>query len=274
MERHDDNALIVYTDGSCLQEPRRGGFAYRLVTIDAIGEELTLDFNPPGYLGATNNEMELLACIEALKHLTARRPPVQPSAYEKIVIYTDSMYVLNGVNPAQYSWPTNGWLTGEGEPVLSPDLWKDLIRLKHLARRVEFRRVRGHKSNPHNKAVDLLAKDSARAAISARLPGRRMLGPREVRRKIGSRNTEPRVVAMRGQLETIKIVVLREIAGRPHHAYKYEIVGDSSPDRGAVDEAFAEDGRVEMKAGHFYEVRFADAGAGRWIDEVIREIDG
>jgi ribonuclease HI len=218
--------------------------------------------------------MELLACVEALKALTGRRPPVQPSTYEKVVIYTASMYVLNGVNPAQYSWPTNGWLTRQGEPVLSPDLWKDLIRLKQLARRVELRRVQGHKSNPHNIAVDLLAKDSARVAISARLPTRRMLAPREVRRKRSGRKTEPRVVAMRRQLETIKIVVLREIAGRPHHGYKYEIVGDSGPDHGAVDEAFAEDGRVEMKAGHVYEVRFRDAGAGRWIEEVIREIDG
>lgn len=272
VERHDDNAVIVYTDGSCLQKPRRGGFAYRFVTVDERGEEMTIDFNPPGYLGATNNEMELLACIEALKQLAGRRSPVPRSAYEKVVVYTDSMYVLNGIAPAQSSWPANGWLTREGGPVLSPDLWKELVRQKQLVGRVEFRRVQAHKTNPHNKAVDELAKESARAAVSSRLPSRTMLAPREVRRKTSPRKTEPRVVTMRGQVETIRIVVLRQIAGQPHHAYKYEVVADGSDDLAAVDEAFAEDRRVEMKAGHVYEVRFRDA-AGRWIDEIIREID-
>jgi ribonuclease HI len=272
MEQHDENAIIVYTDGSCLQRPRRGGFAYRYVTIDAAGEEETIDFNPPGYLNATNNEMELLACVEALKHL-AGRPPVPRSSYEKVVIYTDSMYVLNGINPAQFTWPANGWLTREGEPVLSPDLWKDLVRQKQAAGRVEFRRVAAHKTNPHNKAVDALAKESARAAVPPRLPGRKMLAPREVRRKSSIRKTEPRAVAMRGQVETIKIIVLRQISGRPHHAYKYEVVAEGSEDVGAVDEAFGEDGRVEMRAGHVYRVRFRGAGTGRWIDEIIEELE-
>jgi ribonuclease HI len=255
-----------------LAAPEEGGFAYRFVTVDERGKELTLDFNPPGYLGATNNEMELVACIDALKQLAGRRPPVPRTAYDKVVVYTDSMYVLNGVTPAQFSWPANGWLTREGEPVLSPDLWKELIRQKQAAGWVEFRRVQAHKTNPHNKAVDKLAKASARAAVSPRLPSRVMLGPREVRRKTSLRKTEPRVVAMRGQVETIRIVVLRQIAGRPYHAYKYEVAADGSDDFAAVDEAFAEDGRVEMKAGHVYEVRFRDAAAGRWIDEVLGEI--
>ena len=57
MERHDDNALIVYTDGSCKQRPRRGGYAFSLV-IAAGEEDEIYDYNPPGVLGATNNEME------------------------------------------------------------------------------------------------------------------------------------------------------------------------------------------------------------------------
>lgn len=59
MERHDGNALIIYTDGSCKHKPRRGDYAFLLLTEDEAGEELVHEYNPPGALGATNNEMEL-----------------------------------------------------------------------------------------------------------------------------------------------------------------------------------------------------------------------
>jgi ribonuclease HI len=65
VERHDDDALIIYTDGSCLPNPRRGGYAYRCVAVDERGHEVILDYSFPGALGATNNEMELLACLAA-----------------------------------------------------------------------------------------------------------------------------------------------------------------------------------------------------------------
>jgi ribonuclease HI len=267
MERHDDNALIVYTDGSCLQKPRRGGYAYRFVATNEAGDEVVHDFSAPGYLGATNNEMELTASIEALRHANGRHSPIARSTYEKIVIYTDSMYVLDHVYLAEVVWPTNGWMTREGEPVLSPDLWIELIRQKQLAGRVEFRRVQGHKTNPHNKAVDKLAKESAELA------NRQMLSARAGRRKTTPQKTAPRSVRMRGQIDVIKIIAVRDIRGQRHHAYKYEIIGDESPDFGAVDNAFAADGEVELAAGHHYEVRFAGPGRGRWIQEVLREID-
>jgi RNase H len=70
VEIHDDNALVIYTDGSCLPRPRRGGFAYLLVSVDQAGAEVTFPYNPPGRLGATNNEMELTAVVEALRAVT------------------------------------------------------------------------------------------------------------------------------------------------------------------------------------------------------------
>jgi ribonuclease HI len=266
MERHDDNALIIYADGSCLQRPRRGGWAYRLVTTTAAGEELALDFPGTGYRGATNNQMELMACIEALKDVAGRRPSVPRDTYEKIVIYTDSMYVLDNVYQAEFVWPTTKWLTRENEPVLNADLWKDLVRLKQRAGRVEFRRVQGHKTNPHNKAVDKLAKESARSAYLDMTPAPM------VARKRSPRKTEPRVVAMRGQQETIRILVVRDVPGQPYHAYKYEVVSEDSPDFQAVDDAFALDGEVELRRSHIYQVRFSPTGKGRWIEEVLAEV--
>lgn len=127
------------------------------------------------------------------------------------------MYVLDGVPRAETYWPQNDWMTRENEPVLSPEKWKELIRLKKRVGRVEFRRVAGHKTNPHNKRVDKLAKESADLADRSRLPGR-LVG-----RKLSKRSTEARSVPMRGQVEAIRIVVVRHVSAR-NQAYKYEVV--------------------------------------------------
>jgi ribonuclease HI len=267
VEQHDDDALVIYTDGSCLSRPRRGGYAFRLVAVDDAGEEVTHDYNPPGRAGATNNEMELLACVEALKLVTGRWSPVSRDSYRKIVVYTDSLYVHHNVYNAEVVWPGNKWMTRDGEPVMSPDLWKDLVRLKQRAGRVEFRKVKAHKTNAHNKAVDKLAKESARMATV------QMRTPREVRRKTSQRSTERGSVRMRGQIETIRIVARRDISGQRHHVYKYEVVDTGSPDFDAVDDAFARDGDVELRPHHTYVVRFG-TGPGRWIQQVLGEIEG
>jgi ribonuclease HI len=267
VERHDENALIIYTDGSCRPKPRRGGYAFLLLTEDDAGEEKLLEYSFPGSLGSTNNEMELMAPIEALRLATSQHPPVPKDSYYKIVVYADSLLVVNGIGAAESTWPQRGWLTTENEPVLSADLWQELVRLKRKAGRVEFRHVKAHKTNPYNNKVDKLAK----AAADLTLVTRRQ--EKMVARKTSPRRTEARVVPMRGQTETIRIVAVRAIRGQPHHAYKYEVVGDESPNYHDVDDAFAMNDRIAMRRAHIYEVRFADEEhCGRWIVEVVREI--
>jgi ribonuclease HI len=152
MEQHDDNALIIYTDGSMLPRPRRGGFAFRVLWTDADGYEQHEDYAPEGQLGATNNEIELKACVEALRLVTGRRSPVPRDAYRKIVVYVDSAYICNHIGTAQTTWPETGWMGRSGEPVLNADLWQELIRFKQKAGRVDFRKVKAHqrkdKRNP------------------------------------------------------------------------------------------------------------------------------
>lgn len=62
-----EDALNVYTDGSSYSGPRTGGIGIRFITIDEHGNEKILDIEEPGFNGATNNQMELYACIQALK---------------------------------------------------------------------------------------------------------------------------------------------------------------------------------------------------------------
>jgi ribonuclease HI len=268
MERHDDNALIIYTDGSCKHKPRRGGYAFIILAEDDAGEERLLEYNPVGELGATIGEMELTACIDALRVVTSQHPPVPKSSYRKIVVYADALLVVNGIGAAKSVWPQRDWMTRENEPVLNPDLWEELVRLKRKAGRVEFRHVKSHKGNPYNERVDKLAQEAADLAW------RPQRSPKKVTRKRSSRQTDPRVVPMRGQTETIRIVVVRGIRGQPHHAYKYEVVREDSPHFEAVDDAFAKNGVIAMRRGRVYEVRFAVAERrGRWIEEVLREVE-
>jgi ribonuclease HI len=136
VERHDDDALIIYTDGSCLSRPRRGGYAFRLVWVRADGTEQRFDVTGQGFVGATNNQMELTACVEGLKHVTGRHSAVPGGAYRKIVVYADSAYVVDNVYNARFVWPRTKWMTAEGEPVLNAELWRELIRLAQKAGRV------------------------------------------------------------------------------------------------------------------------------------------
>jgi ribonuclease HI len=267
LERHDENALIIYTDGSSKLKPRRGGWAYRLLWVREDGEEERFDDAPPGRLGATNNEMELTAAIEALRRVTGSLSPVAKTAYEKIVIYPDALYVVDHVHAAEHLWPGANWVKRDGEPVLNPDLWQELVRLKRRAGRVEFRHVKGHGSNPHNDAVDKLAQ---KAADLAREPVR---AAPMVARKRSPRQTEPRAVPVNGQVETIRIISVRGIRGRPHHIYKYEVVTEDSPYASTIDDVFAKDGEFALRRNHEYEVRFGPAGQGRWLAEVLQEIE-
>jgi ribonuclease HI len=75
-----DDAVNIFTDGSSRPKPRRGGVGYRIVVTGEDGLEKTFDESPNGYPGATNNEMELRACIEALDFLGAEWCPVDVSS--------------------------------------------------------------------------------------------------------------------------------------------------------------------------------------------------
>jgi ribonuclease HI len=204
MEYLAENALGIYTDGSSYSRPRRGGVGMLFVWTAEDGSEAVHEEAPPGYVGATNNQMELLACIEALRLLLGKRPPVDPSRYAKITVFTDSTYITNNLNAAKFQWPRRGWTTSRGTPVDNAQLWKELIRQLQLAdragKRVDVMWVKGHKTSQHNRRADRLAKRSAKTPSSRRVSHVR------VRRKKSPRSVEVGSVRMEGQLATIRII--------------------------------------------------------------------
>ena len=141
--------LKIYTDGCCLGNPGLGGWAYVMwwdnFSREGSGcEKIT-----------TNNRMELRAVVEAL--LAVKRKV-------QIEVFTDSMYVRNGIDTWIYTWKANGWRRHDNKPVKNVDLWQKLDKLvrKYEAR---FNWIPGHSAIPQNERADWLARQ---AAISVR----------------------------------------------------------------------------------------------------------
>ena len=106
-----EGALNIYADGSSYSGPRKGGIGIRFVTINDKGYEDVRDIEPPGHKGATNNQMELYACVEALKEA---QKMYDLGYFSKIIINSDSKYVVDNYRNALFNWSGNGWRNYQG----------------------------------------------------------------------------------------------------------------------------------------------------------------
>ena len=137
--------IIIYTDGSCLKNPGNGGWAA------IINDEKEIRKISGSEKNTTNNRMELLAPINALKDM---KPGIE------IKIYTDSQYVKNGITEWINTWLANNWKTSKKKDVKNKDLWIELYNL-NKSLNVQWNWVKAHDGNPMNEEVDLLAKKAA-----------------------------------------------------------------------------------------------------------------
>jgi ribonuclease HI len=269
MEYPEEDALNIYTDGSMLPKPRRGGTGIIFILINEDGEEESYEPPTTGYAGATNNQMELEACVEALGLATAQHPYFARSRYRKIVFFSDSLYLVDNFMTAISTWSRNGWEKRDGGPVDNAKQWKDLVRLFNRAdrqhKRIEIRWVRG-KTSPRTKAVDKLAKSTAKAAPD------RQLNPARIRRKRTKRALERGSVKMEGQRLTIRIT---KTEFQPLHRLTkcwYEVLSAKSPFKGRFDVVYADD-TIDVSAGHRYHVRVNEEPANPRIAKVFREVE-
>ena len=135
------NEVTIYTDGACSGNPGKGGWAAILIYAKekkymSGSKQLT-----------TNNQMELTATIEALKAI------LKPS---NIALYTDSLYVKNGITSWIYNWKKNGWKTANKKPVANKDLWIELEKYVDF-HSVNWFWVKGHSGDHYNEIADELA---------------------------------------------------------------------------------------------------------------------
>jgi ribonuclease HI len=256
----DDGVLDIYTDGSSFQSPRVGGIGIRFVYIDSSGNEQFQDIQSPGYKNATNNQMELRACIMAMKEAIRLQLTI---GITKIVIYTDSLYIVDNLKNAMFEWPKTRWFTRSGRPVLNAEQWKELTKcLKNLKTRFEFKWIRGHSKNIHNRAVDRMARQSAK------LPLNSPLSVVFVRKKLTSETVDLGSVEMKGQRISIRIITSEYLTVQKISKYKYEVLSRKSQYFGSVDIIFSKE---QLKVGHSYFVKVNGDSSNPRIEDVIRE---
>ncbi len=144
--------IEVFTDGACLGNPGRGGWAARIKLSEQSqwreicgSEKLT-----------TNNRMELTAAIKAIESIEEKSKNIL------VVIRSDSQYLVKGMNGWIVDWQKRGWRTAAKKPVQNVDLWQKLLQLSlKLNPKPQFIWVKGHEGNIENEKVDQMAKEAA-----------------------------------------------------------------------------------------------------------------
>ena len=132
--------IIIYTDGGCRGNPGIGAWGAILLSEK---HNLRLEIGESEE-HTTNNKMEMQAAIKALERLKHSH---------NIKLYSDSAYLVNGMNSWIYSWQKNNWIKSDKKPVENKDYWLKLIELskKHT---IEFIKVKGHSLNKENNRAD------------------------------------------------------------------------------------------------------------------------
>ncbi|MCD8335415.1 MAG: ribonuclease HI [Clostridiales bacterium] len=134
--------VTLYTDGACSGNPGAGGWA-AILLFGGHKKELS-----GGERATTNNRMELTAVIKGLEAMK------EPCIVE---LYSDSKYILDALEKGwAVGWRKRGWVKGNKEPALNPDLWARLLDLCEV-HKVNLHWVKGHASNEYNNRCDQLA---------------------------------------------------------------------------------------------------------------------
>lgn len=130
----------IYTDGAARGNPGPGGYG---IVMEWVGKPYRKEFSK-GYKHTTNNRMELLAVIEALRKL--KRPGVD------VLIFTDSKYVVDSV---EKKWVL-GWEKKNFKERKNADLWREFL-VEYRKHGVQFKWIKGHNNHPQNERCDTLA---------------------------------------------------------------------------------------------------------------------
>ena len=133
---------VIYTDGACSGNPGPGGWG--AVILDEKKNETNISGEEKS---TTNNRMELMAPIMALRKIKKS---------SKIIIYTDSTYLKNGITTWIKNWKINGWMSASKKPIKNKDLWVTLSKLSE-EKNIDWKWIKAHTGNKYNEIADKLA---------------------------------------------------------------------------------------------------------------------
>jgi ribonuclease HI len=134
----------IYTDGSCLGNPGRGGWGVVSDLFKLSGKQVD----------TTNNVMEMTAILKALEECLERD-------IQEVCIFTDSQYVKNGITSWIIKWKKNDWITSTGTPVKNKELWIAIDEVRNKLKVIDWKWVKAHNGDPKNEEVDTLAYEAA-----------------------------------------------------------------------------------------------------------------
>lgn len=262
----DPHALNVYTDGSSPKNPGVGGIGVRFIFPDNYESlEPIQDFNFPGYKGGGIGLMEIMAGIEALKEVL-KLPDLHK--IKRVVIHSDSMYFVDGYKSAIYSWSKKQWRKLDGSPVSNTKEWKDLLRLAHKLSShglsLDIKKVQGHSTDIHNRAVDKLAKKSAT------FPIKNISQSSIVRRKNTKNKTVKGSIQGLGQRIKIRVITSEYLSLQKESKYRCEIISKGSVFYGKADFLFSKE---VLRPAHSYLVILSGTGTYLQIKRVIKELE-
>ena len=143
--------IKIYTDGACVGNPGPGGWA-AIILVENEKKELF-----GGEKLTTNNRMELTAAIKSLEYCNSKEE--KDLSFKEIKIYTDSVYLKEGITVWLANWEKNNWKTADKKNVKNVDLWKKLKELVK-SKQIEWLWVKGHSGDPMNDLADKLAKEA------------------------------------------------------------------------------------------------------------------
>ncbi len=146
ISRNKSNIVEIFADGACSGNPGPGGYG-AILKYDTEIKEIS-----GCKLETTNNRMEMMAVIEALRQI--KRPC-------NIKVLTDSNYVVKGMSEWMPGWIKRNWRTAQKKPVQNKDLWEELIKLSQL-HKIEWKWIRGHHGHPENERCDQLAREATK----------------------------------------------------------------------------------------------------------------
>lgn len=126
--------IEIFTDGACSnnQDKENSGGYGAVLLYEGIEKRISA-----GEKNTSNNRMELMAVIEALKKLKRKDISIR--------LYSDSAYIVNCINEKWYvNWRKNGWKTSAKEPVLNKELWGELLTLYESFKEIRIIKIKGH----------------------------------------------------------------------------------------------------------------------------------
>ena len=141
----ENKEIHVYTDGSSRGNPGPGGYG---IVMEQKGSNYFKEFSE-GFRKTTNNRMELLAVVEALKKIKKDN--------QKIIVYTDSKYVVNSVEKKWvFTWQKNNFKKKK-----NIDLWLEFLK-EYKKHSIKLKWIKGHNDHPQNERCDSLAVEASK----------------------------------------------------------------------------------------------------------------